>query len=225
MIATLRNIHKRRAIPQEEPTRVRVGLFADAVPMIRKPLVGNERDAAIAILTKHHYAHSFPSGKSHIFDVDGALVVYSIPANNNLAKFVLGRTGEVWELTRLWAPNGHERNLLSRAISVSVGWLRKAEPKIEALVSYADPNVGHAGGVYRAASWVYTGQSEESRYYKDAAGQVVARRKFHAGSKFLRKAEILALGYTEFKMPGKHRFVRGLSPAAKRSIRTRWEAR
>jgi hypothetical protein len=128
-----------------------------------------------------HYTHSVPSGKSHYFKIEDAIVVYSIPANQHVGRFLLGRDCVVWELARLWAPDGHERNLLTRAVAASVPALKCAEPGVELLVSYADPNVGHHGGVYRAASWLYTGQAEDGRYYTDAKGQVVSRRKFHSG--------------------------------------------
>ena len=89
----------------------------------------------------------------------------------------------------------------------------------DAVVSYADPNVGHLGGVYRAASWVDHGQSDESRAYRSAEGKILPRRAFHSGQSILSKAEIEQLGYAELNLPGKHRFVRFLSRQA-RSSRT-----
>jgi hypothetical protein len=96
--------------------------------------------------------------------------------------------------------------------------LLQAEPSILALISYADPNAGHQGGVYRAASWVYLGQSEDNRHYRSASGQIVPRRKFHSGKSFKRKVEIEALGYVEVILPGKHRFARGLTRKARQLI-------
>jgi hypothetical protein len=88
------------------------------------------------------------------------------------------------------------------------------------LVSYADPNVGHLGFVYRAASWLYMGQTEDGRYYTDANGRVIARRSFHSGSKIFNKAQILSMGYQELKKPGKHRYVRPISKRSKRLLTT-----
>ena len=127
-------------------------------------LVGVARRNAEYTIRRSHYSKSIPSGKSHYFRLETAIVVYSIPANRNIGKFILGYNGQVWELTRLWAPDGHERNLLTRAISRTQRDLVAIEPTIQAIVSFADPNVGHDGIVYRAASWTYTGQSEEGRY-------------------------------------------------------------
>lgn len=181
-------------------------------------LTGEARKKAETTIRERHYTHCVPSGKSYYVAYDDAIVVWSIPANKNIARFILGFDGKVWELSRLWAPDGHRPNLLTEAISAAVGVLRSHEKNIDALVSYADPNAGHEGGVYRAASWLYHGQSEESRVYVDSSGQSVARRAFHSGSKGMTKAEIAALGYVQKKLPGKQRFVRPLSRAAKRKL-------
>lgn len=176
-----------------------------------------------AVLVAHHYLHSVPSGKSWYFDVDCAVVCYSIPANKNIARFLLGEELTVLELSRLWAPDGHEPNLLTRAISQSLKQLRFAVPELSAVVSYADPNVGHTGGVYRAASWIYTGQTTEPRYYKTASGQTVARRKFHSGNRQLTASEIELAGYTMTSLPGKHRYAHGLTSIARKLLRQRFE--
>jgi hypothetical protein len=178
------------------------------------------REVAKAAIIANHYTHSVPSGKSHYIKFDGAYVVWSIPANKNIAKFILGWPGNVWELSRLWAPDGHAKNLLTQAISAAVAVFERLECP-DALVSYADPNAGHKGGVYRAASWIYHGKSEEVRTYRDSGGQTFARRAFHSGKHGMTKAQIEALGFTEIKLPGKERFVRPLSKRAKRALALR----
>lgn len=191
-------------------------------------LTGAARQAAADLITERHYAHSVPSGKSRYFTFGESIVVFSLPANNNVARFLLGAAGHpgnVWELSRLWAPDGHEPNLLTRAISQAAAAFHQAEPDVLALISYADPNVGHAGGIYRAASWTYLGQVEDGRYYRSPDGQVVPRRKFHSGHEFIRKPAILALGFTELMLPGRHRFAKGLTPGARRLIRKHQQAR
>lgn len=175
-------------------------------------LTGPERESAIETLKAHHYTHSVPSGKSHYLRYEAALVVWSIPANKNLARFILGRPGNVWELSRLWAPDCHERDLLTRAISAAVKVIERLEHP-NAVVSYADPNVGHNGTVYKAASWISHGRSEEVRVYVNQDGQRVARRAFHSGRNGLTKAQIEQQGFRELKLPGKLRFVKYLSPS------------
>lgn len=170
------------------------------------------------IIRANHYTHSVPSGKSWYYQFEDAVVVFSIPPNKNISSALLGRPNAVAELARLWAPDGHRPNLLTEALSVCVAEFHRQEPGYEALVSYADPNVGHEGGVYRAASWTYLGQCEEGRYYRKD-GQVVSRRKFHSGARSLKKAEIIALGYEELKLPGKQRFAKGLTRKSRAAIR------
>lgn len=190
--------------------------------MTAKWLQDEERKAAIELVRSHHYTHSVPSGKSYYFECGTAIVVVSIPANQFVGKFLFGRPREVWELSRLWAPDGHERNLLTRAISESIRVFRQLEPTAWGLVSYADPNVGHSGFVYRAASWLPCGQVEESRYYTDAKGVVVSRRKFHSGKTSMTKAQILAAGYTETKQPGRLRYCLPFSSTARREFLRKW---
>lgn len=169
-------------------------------------------------ISGNHYSKSVPSGKSCYFWYESAIVVLSIPANKNISSWLLGESNKVWELSRLWAPDGHRPNLLTQAISFAVKKFVASYPEVEALISYADPNVGHSGGVYRAASWTYLGRSEEARYYVGPSGAPVSRRKFHSGSRSMRKEEIEALGYRALKLPGKHRFARGLTKSASKKI-------
>lgn len=180
-------------------------------------LEGDAKKMAIETLTKNHYTRTVPSGKSYYIAFGDAIVVWSIPANKNIAKFLLGAPASVWELSRLWAPDGHDKNLLTQAISAAMKIIRRLE-RPDALVSYADPNAGHRGGVYRAASWLYHGQSEEARAYVSPTGVTVARRAFHSGSRSMKKAEIEALGYVEKKLPGKHRFVKACTKSAERTL-------
>lgn len=179
-------------------------------------LQAEEREKAKEQIKLGHYTHSVPSGKSHYIKVGEAIVVWSIPANAFLSKFLLrGAEGSVWELSRLWAPDGHEPNLLTRAISAAIRAIKNLE-KPDLLVSYADPNAGHSGGIYKAASWIFNGQSEETRAYRGPDGEIIARRAFHSGSRSLKKAEIEAKGFKEVKLPGKLRFIKPITRKAKR---------
>jgi hypothetical protein len=137
-------------------------------------------------------------------------VVWSLPANYRAAGcFLPGiENPVVFELTRLWAPDGHERNLLTHAISAAVGVLRRAEPKVDVL---AQQSAGPSGFVYRAASWIETGRSEEVRAWRHRdGGPILPRRTFHSDNRHLNKPDIEALGYVQLRLPGKYRFLRPL---------------
>jgi len=163
-----------------------------------------------------HYLRSVPTRPVHWFEHDGAVVVFGVPANRNFSQWLLGKPNAVAELARLWAPDGHRPNLLTEALSAAIASLRKAAPGYEALVSYADPNMGHEGHVYRAASWTALGAADESRWYH-RNGTPIARRRLRG----LRKADLGAHGIVEEARPAKLRFVRGLTRAARRIIAER----
>ena len=184
-----------------------------ATPTVALHLQDSDRLVAKRVIETFHYTHSVPSGKSHYVKFGDALMVWSIPANKNIAAFVLWDGAKVWELARLYAPDGHQKNLLTMAIKAGIALIKRLEHP-DALVSYADPNVAHLGGVYRAASWVYLGQCSESRNYIDGGGRVFPRRAFHSGKNSMTKKQIEGLGYTELKLPGKHRFAKPLSKRA-----------
>jgi hypothetical protein len=180
-------------------------------------LSGQMRSDAEETIRRYHYTHAIPSGKSHYVKFHDAIVVWSIPANGNIAMFLFGEPLNVWELSRLWAPDNHANNLLTQSISYAVRVLKKIE-KPDALVSYADPNAGHLGGVYKAASWIHHGTSDVTRMYV-RGNEKVSRRSFHSGSKGLIKSQVEAMGWTEIYDKGKERFVRLLSNRAKRLFR------
>lgn len=169
------------------------------------------RDEAAEVIRASHYLRSFPSGWTYCYHHDGAVVVFSIPANKNLATYLFDGTVEVRELARLWAPDGHSPNLLSTAMSAALTALRH-QTGCEAVVSFADPNQGHHGGVYQAASWIYTGQSEETRVYRTAEGLTLSRRSFHSGAKSLLP------DITPVRLEGKHRYVRCLTRTSRRLL-------
>ena len=61
-----------------------------------KVVTGTDRDNVAQTIRDRHYTHSVPSGKSHYIVtfrnplVYEAVVIWSIPANKNIANFVMG---------------------------------------------------------------------------------------------------------------------------------------
>ena len=49
---------------------------------------------------------------------------------------------------------------VSRIVAIGVRCLVKQSPGLRLLVSYADPSMGHHGGIYQALGWVYVGPSQ-----------------------------------------------------------------
>src|SRR5262245_10101984 len=90
-------------------------------------LAGAARARAEETVCREHYLHSVPSGKSWYCGFEDAIVIWSIPANMNIASFVLGRPGKCLELARLYAPDGHRKNLLTEAIAFAVKIINQIE--------------------------------------------------------------------------------------------------
>jgi len=91
------------------------------------------------------------------------VVLFSRGANNNMLKpFGLQQT-EGCELTRV-ALNNHI-SPVSRIIRLAIIFLKKTSPSLKIIVSFADENQGHHGGIYQAGNWIYTGQQPDTIEY------------------------------------------------------------
>jgi hypothetical protein len=170
-------------------------------------------------LVAHHYMHSAPAYSTLYYRFEDCIAAFSPPSSPVLSRDMFGANGVLWELTRLWAPDGHRPSLLTEALAHVVREFRRDKPAMVALVSYADLARGHTGGVYRAASWTPAGGGGLVQYWEHGVtGDVYATRKFRLGKAWLRADEIRALGYSRIMLPGKLRFLKGLTPAARRRI-------
>jgi hypothetical protein len=168
-------------------------------------------------LRRGHYLRSVPTRPVMFFEYGGAVVCFAVPGSRNIARWLIGKPNSVLELARLWSPDGHAPDLLTKALNAAIKKLRRDHPQCEAIVSYADPNAGHNGTVYRAASWVDFGPIDEAPYYRDGNGKPVSRRAFN-GRIDCPKSAIEAAGYTEEQAQPERRFARGLTRSARKAI-------
>src|SRR6188472_3019170 len=93
-----------------------------------------DRDEAARIIISNHYTHRFPSGWTRSYSFGDVVVVFSIPANKNLERFIFERGMCMRELARLWAPDGHAPFALTQALSAIIKRLRHDVPECQALV-------------------------------------------------------------------------------------------
>ncbi len=120
------------------------------------------REAAKYAVERWHYSHALPGGKLTTFGVwEGGeyvgAIIYGRGANHHIgSEFNLPQT-EVCELVRV-ALRAHTTEV-SRLIRITLRLLKKHAPGIRLVISYADPEKGHHGGVYQGAGWVYIGTS------------------------------------------------------------------
>lgn len=126
-------------------------------------------------IEQHHYTHKFSStryalGVFYVEESEHAFfagenerligcLTYGHPVSNRTVDSITEglELDEVLELTRLCCLDGYGKNLESYVIAQSFDWLKKYVPEVKVLVSYADPEQAHTGGIYRATNWLYQG--------------------------------------------------------------------
>ena len=136
-----------------------------------------DKPTAKKMVVKYHYSHLWTkcsvalglfldTGNQHAFFDEAeekmiGVIVYGDPIGRHSGASIsegLDRT-EVYELTRLYIHDGYGSNIESWFISQSFNWLKKNQPHIKALISYASPMEGHVGTIYQATNWIYQGNS------------------------------------------------------------------
>ena len=134
------------------------------------------KGVAESFVREYHYTGKLSSARytlglfykeeSHSF-FDGAherligCIVYGHPVSNatvtSVFKTISFELDSILELTRLVILDGHGKNIESYFIGQSFKWLKKHDQRAKELISYADPEQGHTGGIYRATNWYYQG--------------------------------------------------------------------
>ena len=136
--------------------------------------------------TKHlilnvHYAKRMPSISFAygLFEYDNfvGLVSYGTPASPSLCKGIMGEEYKsyVLELNRLVLVN-NKKNEASYLVSQSL----KLLPKPRCIVSYADTQQGHAGCIYQASNFLFTGTTKART---DMAGKDGKHSRHHLGDR------------------------------------------
>lgn len=171
---------------------------------------------------KWHYSKAVPAGKLVKFGVwenkvfIGA-VAYGRGATPNLGKpYGLEQT-EICELVRV-ALDKHQTPV-SQIVAETIRLLKLSNPGLRLIVSFADPNEGHSGGIYKAGNWLYTGRSESAKFYRVNGVVIHPRTAYSLGKNSLEwliqnvdsKAEAV------FR-PGKLRFLFPLDKPMRRKI-------
>jgi len=124
-----------------------------------------EHKAAEFAVKNWHYSQTMPIGKLILFGVwendkyIGA-VMYGRGASPQLGSaFGLTQT-ECCELVRV-ALTTHEAPV-TQIVSLTIKELKKTNPGLRLIISFADPEQSHHGGIYQAGNWIYNGRSPSS---------------------------------------------------------------
>jgi hypothetical protein len=149
------------------------------------------------------------------------VVLFSRGASAHLGRRFGVRSTEIAELTRV-ALREHEAPV-SRIVAVAVRLLRRRCPGLRLLVSFADPEQGHHGGIYQALGWTYLGATAPSWVYVDRHGrrwhprQVSpsgVRRQYGEARRVVRTGDCARV-----RVAGKHRYALGLDEGMRELLR------
>ena len=124
-----------------------------------------------------HYLGSYPGGALLNFGVFvGNLLlgvaVLGVGPTNLHRLFQGAQRQEVICLARLWLDDRLGRNSESRTLWFILRKLRREQSTLKALVAYSDPAAGHTGTIYRAAGFLYLGESTAMPLYQLPDGSI-----------------------------------------------------
>ncbi len=91
------------------------------------------------------------------------VVIFGVGATADLVKKYGLKMEQGCELVRIALKN--HKTPVSRIVAISLKLLRKTNPGLRMVVSFADPEHGHHGGIYQAGGWIYSGKSQSSDEY------------------------------------------------------------
>lgn len=179
-------------------------------------------DAASYACKHWHYSRSLPCGKlvkvgAWENDRFIGVVVFGRGASRNLSMPYNLQQDECVELTRI-AMRDHQTPV-SQTLARALRFLKRSNPRLRLVISFADTVQGHHGGIYQASNWIYTGTSNPDRCYKINGKQMHKRQLYSLGygSKLegARKLDPLA---TVVHTPGKHRYLMPLDKQMRRQV-------
>ena len=185
-------------------------------------------EAAKYAVMHWHYSKSMPVGKmvklgvweaenfrGSVVFACGSSGVGSIGKSMGLLSFEVAELARV-ALQEHWHP-------VTRILSIALKMLRRSQPGLRLVVSYADPEQNHIGAIYQAGNWVYTGRSAKDTAYIDRTGKRWHSRsvsesgiKVHCGkpTKCPRPSEMVR----QIDVPRKYRYFMPLDRAMRRQI-------
>jgi hypothetical protein len=175
-------------------------------------------EAARYAVNNWHYSQSMPVGKTVKIGAWESgnfigVVIFAYGANNNMAKPYGLMQVECCELVRV-ALASHSAPV-SRIVALSLRWLKCANPGIRLVVSYADTQQGHHGGIYQAGNWVFVGTSDGATQYR-LNGRVVHSMQIQT---FVRAGKIKSrAGLATVKAGDKHKYLMPLDEAMRAQI-------
>lgn len=175
-------------------------------------------DAASYACKNWHYSKCLPVGK--LVKVGAweqgrfiGVVLFGRGANKSLVEPYGLNQDQCCELTRI-ALTSHTAPV-SKIMMIAIKFLKKSNPGLRLIVSFADTEQGHHGGIYQATNWIYAGKTNaaDEYMYKGRRWHGRAFRKSHGSH-----LKYISDGLTIIKGAQKHRYLMPLDKEMKESI-------
>lgn len=158
-----------------------------------------------------HYSQSLPGGK--LVKVGAwenqrfiGAIIFARGATPNLCRPYGLTQSECVELGRV-ALRDHKCKV-SRVVALALKFLKRSQPGIRLVVSFADVSQGHHGGIYQAGNWIYSGQGSPATFYM-IHGKLTHPRSIGSAGKTqnISGARQLDSNAIAVNVPGKHRYL------------------
>jgi hypothetical protein len=136
------------------------------------------------------------------------VVMFSRGASSNLMKPYGLQQDEGCELTRIALTSHHSP--VSRIVRLAIAFLKRNSPSLRIIVSFADPQYGHHGGIYQAGNWIYVGDTAGSAEYWYKGKRLHSRQVSEKGWNIQQGAKRKTVRPSEcaiIKTKGKHRYI------------------
>lgn len=190
--------------------------------MTEKPLHIDwaSHDAAKYACENWHYSKCLPVGKlvkvgAWEYGKFVGVVLFGRGANKSLGTPYGLDQSNVCELVRIALTN--HTSPVSRIMTIATKLLAKSQPSLRLVVSFADKEQQHHGGIYQAANWIYTGETTpaDEYIYKGKRWHGRAFRKSHGShTQYINKGLQIVSGSS------KHRYLMPLDKAMHAQIQS-----
>lgn len=146
-------------------------------------------------------------------------VIFSRGASSNLLKPYGLNQDQGCELTRI-ALTKH-KTPVSRIMAIAFKFLKMNSPNLKLVVSFADPQYGHNGGIYQATNWLYVGDTAKSKEYWHKGKRLHSRQVAEKGWNIQQGKRRKTVKPSQCKIintVGKHRYLMPLDKETRKSI-------
>lgn len=171
-----------------------------------------------------HYSKCMPAGKTVKVGAweNGkyiGCVIFSRGANVNLGTQFGLKQDRICELTRVALTN--HKHFVSEILAKAIKFLKNKCPDLYVIISYADTEQNHKGGIYQATNWIYLGRTAGERYFI-LNGKKTHPKSIHSkygkGSQSLTFLKKIDSNASEYYTKGKHKYAFPLNKRVKKEL-------